>query len=300
MRAGFDLDRVRILGDAGFLFDNIEYTVGCREPSLNGVVEFTQILDRLVKQQHGRQKRKKSAGRISARDNLETAVPDDQRRTQPAEEQVDGAGYQPCQGFLHLHPEEPIGFVEESFFFVTLHAEAFDNFIAGKGFVHEGADVGHGLLAAGAGSPHPTTENDDRNKGRRQHQNREGRKVPDLIEDDENQPDDGEAIAQGTGDGGGEHVLDKVYVVDDPRHQDPGGFFVEKSQVQILNGIVQAVSQPADDILPNVAHEEVAVKQGQAAQQINPDDTRRDQSEHFPVLVDEDVVQDRLDEVGGG
>ena len=296
--AARQMDGIRGFDDVRTGFQDVENPVGGRQPLLKDVVEPGDLFDRIVEHQHRRHEGKEGAGGGSAVDHLAAAVPDDKGDAQASEELHDRRREAAGNHGAHFHFEKGLGLFLETGLFMGLAAEGLDDLVAGDSFVQKDIQVGHGLLAAGGGPTHPAAELDHREKSHGQdHQGEDGH-FPVPVEDDPDQPQNGERVFQAAGHGKRNHGLDHIHIVGDAAHEDPGLLFLKKGDRQVLDPIVEPGSQPQDDALAHEAHQVFLGVHARAAQQVDNDHRRRDQRQHALVAAEKNIVQDRFDQVG--
>ncbi len=148
-------------------------------------------------------------------------------------------------------------------------------------FGHQARQIGHALLAAVGGAPHPLAEADDRIDQHRRHEQRDHRQVEVDRQQQHHQEHQGDRLLEEVEQPVGDRVLHRRHVVDDARHQLPRRMLAVEAARLAEDVPVEVVadvrSHPQADVLEGVARDEV----GQAAQQEDDHEEQGDEVDHL-------------------
>ena len=97
---------------------------------------------------------------------------------------------------LHVDPEETFVFDTESAFFIVLHPEGLDDTNPGDGLVDQHGQIPDRFLASRAELEEFPPKGHDGIDGDGKDQHGDTRQLPVAVEDDKDEPDDGEEIPQ--------------------------------------------------------------------------------------------------------
>ena len=124
------------------------------------------------------------------------------------------------------------------------------------------------------------------------------RELPVLFEHDADQKQQGQRILDHAGERVRDGVAHHVDVVGEPRDEPAGRRVLEEREVEAKDVGEDPALQIGDDALANEGHQHRLPVGGGAPDQRYPDDRDRDHDEQRAVLLQEDLVQHRLHEIG--
>ncbi len=279
---------------------DIEHPLGPGDALLDRIIHVREPFYRLIKQQERREEGEKRPRSGCAVDDLVPAVEDDRRDPESAEELHQRARDGPDGNRLHEQFKQALVFERESVVLVPLHAERLDDPVSRYSLVEERDQAAHRHLGVRRNTPHFSPELRDGINRQGEYDHGDEGEFPVPVKDDENKADQGEGIFQQAGDRFGYRALDQAYVARDPGDKRSGRVFCKKGKGLVLDMTVKIEAQIGNDALADVAHQDGLAVICRPFQKINNDDGNGHPCEGIRIAVQEDLIQGRLDQEGGG
>ena len=169
------------------------------------------------------------------------------------------------------------------------HAEAGDRLLQDLRDVTPAPERGLARRAQVAAQP------DERVEGQRDPDQREQRELPVLDEEDRDEPDDGQALLQEVAGHLGHRVLDLLHVGGHVAHEGAGAVAAEEAEGLVQHVLVEVVAQVGDRALAGGGDHRRREERAQALDRVEGEKRERHRAD--VDVLDEDVVEDRLDHV---
>ncbi len=121
--------------------------------------------------------------------------------------------------------------------------------------MEEGRNGPHSLLTLPTKFPKPLSKFFNRNDGQRKDDEGNDRQFPIAVEDDPDQPKDGESIFEKTGDSIGNRSLNQVDIIGDPGNEDASRRFSKEGEGKGLEMIVEFLPDIRDNSQTHKVHQ---------------------------------------------
>ena len=293
------LYRVGRVGHLRHAVHYLEHPLGRRKPLLDIVVLLVEPLDRLIQQKERGSEGEEVAWRRCPVDNGRAAVPDNEGDGDAAEHLHDGRR----QGlhFIALQDdmEQVLVLFLELALLVPLHRKRLHYPLARDRLVEEARQPGYRLLVLHADLAQPPAECDDGVRRERKDDKGDDRQLPVPIENNKYEAGNGKCVLQDCREGVGHRPLDEADIVRDAGDDLARGRFVEEGERLGLEAPEDEVPYIGDDLLAHEAHKIRLEVIENALREVEERDAEGDQHQQCGVLLEEDLVHDGLDEVGG-
>ncbi len=179
---------------------------------------------------------------------------------------------------------------------VFLHSEGFDDPVAGDRLVEKGGDEPHPLKPFFAKFPELLSEFFDGDEGNGKDENGDDSQFPVLVEDHNDQSENGHDIFNEAGDCIGDRSLDEIHIIGNPGDEDAGGRSGEEGEGEILKVVVKPLPDVGHYPQTNEVHQIGLAVIEDPFQEKEENDGNREQKEHLHILLEQQVSEVKLDD----
>ena len=284
--------------NGGLDVEDGEDALRCGHAFLQAGVEPGEAFERLIGQQQRGDEGEEGARRAGARQHLVAAIENDQRHRDTAQRfhqrRGDGAGARSTlqqPGEIVDHPARAVGLI--GFHAIGLDvARALEALIEQR---HQQTDLG---LRVGRDAPHPLAELDDRAEGQRERYRGDQRQRPVLVEHQRDQESGGERFLADIGEQVGGGAAQHRGVHGEARHQRAGRIGVEEGDVGAHQPREERRLNIGDYTEADLRHQHRLAVIGDALEEGEGHDRRRNDQQQPLVMRDENPIEHRLHQPG--